>query len=151
MATYRDTEGAAVDAEVAAFADLSRRVRSTRLRVLLPLLLLTIAVAGAAALLHASGAFPVGPRFEDGSYLVTRGSILIVAVIAGALVAGPGMLLYRFALSRALKEWRRFAAERQRLDDATIDGLARMYAPRQPTLEADPPAPHRVRRRRRSR
>jgi hypothetical protein len=151
MAGYREALSPPADEDVAALAELGRRVASTKTWVLVPALLLTIGAGLSAALLHLSGYLPLLGRLPDGSYYVNKGSILIVTVLAGMAVAAPALILYRLAVRWTIDGWKRIAKERYRLDDESIADLAEMFVPklRVPIHVDAPRAPERRRYRRR--
>ena len=111
-------------------AVIARRVSSTKTRVVLPLLILTVVGGAATVALHLGGYWSPAGRFDDGSYLINKGTIFVAMLVGVIGVAVPGMLLYRLAMWRLLARWKVDARARYRIDAETADELARMFAPR---------------------
>jgi hypothetical protein len=130
MHAYRDPPRPPSDEEVAALAELARRVSSAKIRVVLPVLLLTIAGGAVAVGLHLAGHWSVAGRFDNGSYLINKGTIFVAMLVGAVAVAVPGVLLYRLVMGRVLSRWKVDARARYKIDADTADELARMFAPR---------------------
>jgi heme/copper-type cytochrome/quinol oxidase subunit 1 len=129
VTSYRSPTMPQAEDEVAALAELGRRVTQTKKLVLLPVVLLSIAVGFAAALLHVSGDLAFPRRLPDGSYLVNKATVLVVMLLGGSTVFVPGFLTYKLSVAATIARWRKTARERHRLDDDTIDSLANMFVP----------------------
>jgi len=129
MTSYRSPTMPPAEDEVAALAELGRRVLRTKKLVLLPVVLLSIAAAFTAAYFHIAGDFAFPRRLPDGSYWVNRGTVAAVMLIGGAIVFVPGFVAYKLSVASTIAGWRKAARERYRLDDGTIESLAKMFSP----------------------
>lgn len=137
MHAYRAATGPSSDEEVAALAELSDRVRSLKLRLVLPMVLFVLASGAAAALLHVGGHWSVAGRMADGSYMVGFPTVAIALLLAGGGTALPCYALYLHAVGRLFERWKRHARERYGLRDPTLSDFAAMFDPKRSAVSSD--------------
>ena len=129
MAVYRDLLHPVSDLEAAALAELSRRVTAVRMRVTIPGIVLSALAGFGAATAHISGYLAIIGRLADGSYVVSKGSIVFTTLVAVVSFAIPSALITRGAHAMAVRGWRTEAKARFQLDEETVNELAQMFAP----------------------
>jgi hypothetical protein len=129
VAVYRDLLHPVSDLEAAALAELSRRVTAVRMRVTIPGIVLSALAGFAAATAHITGYLAIIGRMADGSYIVSKGSIVFTTLAAVIAFAIPSALMTRMAHAMAVRGWRAEAKARFQLDQETVDELAQMFAP----------------------
>lgn len=126
MSAYREQFVPESDDEIAALADLARRVRAAKSWTIIPLVIATAIAMATAIGLHTSGYLALGPA-TDGMYVVSKGSILTVALLAGVLTFVPGWLLARAAMWLSMRTWRARAADRFNVSPLAMAGIERMF------------------------
>lgn len=125
--SYRTPFVPETDDEIEALADLARLTRRVKLWTVVPLVLLTAGAIVVSIWLHVTGELGLFP-LADGSYYVSKGSICTIAGLAGLFTFVPGWVLGSLIQAGALRQWRRSAARRFKLDDETLKSLAQMFA-----------------------
>jgi hypothetical protein len=96
-----------LDLETDAIVDLGARIRRLRRRVLLPALAAYVVAGHLAVAAHVLGYFPLLGRLPDGSYLVSKLTIVAALLTPLVPVVGPAGLAYVALRARMRDAWAR--------------------------------------------
>jgi hypothetical protein len=135
VAVYRDLLRPVSDQEAAALAELSRRITAVRMRVTIPGIVLSALAGFGAATAHITGYLAIIGRLADGSYIVSKGSIVFTTLAAVVSLAIPSAVLTRIMHALTVRGWRADAQQQFKLDEETVNELAQMFAPTKARVE----------------
>ncbi len=113
-----------LDLETDAIVDLGARIRVLRRRVLLPPAIAWLVVAHLVAAAHMLGYLPILGRDDDGSYIVSKLTILLATLLPSVPIVGPAAVVYVVLRGRMRAAW---AAE-HRARGVSEEALARNVA-----------------------
>jgi ABC-type spermidine/putrescine transport system permease subunit I len=101
------TQASLLDLETDAIVDLGARVRRVRRRVLLPALVAYVVVGHLSVAAHVLGYLPILGLLADGSYLVSKFTVLVALLLPSVPIAGPAAIVYVVLRGRVRAVWAR--------------------------------------------
>jgi hypothetical protein len=96
-----------LDLETDAIVDLRARVRRLRSRAILPSLVAYLVAAHVAVAAHMLGYWSIAGRLEDGSYFISKITLLLALLLPLPVVVGPACLVYLVLRGQARRTWAR--------------------------------------------
>jgi hypothetical protein len=95
----------AIDLETDAIVDLGARIRRLRRRVLLPAIIAFLMVAHVCVAAHMLGYLPILGRLADGSYFISKLTILLATLAPAVPIVGPAAVAYVVMRGRMRAAW----------------------------------------------
>jgi hypothetical protein len=121
----RAARSALLALETDAIVDLRVRVRRVRARALLPALVAYVIAAHVAVLAHVLGYWSIAGRLDDGSYHVSKLTILFAMLLPLPVTVGPAGLVYLALREQVRRAWAREYAGRGLPPDAVARNVTR--------------------------
>jgi hypothetical protein len=119
------TRASLLDLETDAIVDLGARVRRVRRRVLLPALVACVVVGHLAVAAHVLGYLPILGVLPDGTYIVSKLTILVALLLPSVPIAGPAAIVYVVLRGRMRVVWAREYRARGLTDEALARNVGR--------------------------
>lgn len=103
----RSARSLLLDLETDAIVDLRSRVRRLRSRALLPAFGAYLVAGHVAVTAHFLGHWAIFGRLDDGSYYVSKITMLVALLLPLPVIMGPAGLVYLVLRGRARRAWAR--------------------------------------------